>query len=54
MKRGIIEPLGMTFTEAIKRVVKAADRPEKIKKKRPAGQTKSPPVTAGASPPGSS
>ena len=54
MGRGIIEPLNMTFKEAIKRVVKAVDRPEKTKKKQPARQTNSPPVQSGVSPPSSS
>ena len=48
MKRGIIEPLNMTFKEAIKRVVKAGDGPVKQKrdkvKKRPVRQSASPPV----------
>ena len=54
MTRGIIEPLNMTFKEAIKRVVKAGDRSVKEKKKQPAQQTNGPPDQSGVSPPNSS
>ena len=54
MKRGIIDPLNMTFQEAIKRVVKAGEMPVKEKKKQPAQQSNSPPIQSGVSPPSSS
>lgn len=55
MGRGIIEPLNMTFTEAMKRIIKDGNKAVRTKKKRPDGkQAKNPPVTTGASPPSGS